>query len=403
MKIAFAVLLLVHGAIHLIGVSRAFALASGTPPVSPIIGAMWLAAAIGFAGTAVLLFIAPGRWWMLALPAVVVSQVAIVSAWHEARFGTIANVAILVPLVISMLDMRASSLHSRYVRDVEEGLARVGHAAPATPITETELAPLPPLVQAYLRRAGVVGKPHVRSLHAVFRGQMRQGPDGAWMDMTADQYSFFDQPTRLFFMHATRSGVPIDAFHRYRGAHATFEVRIAGLYPIVDVAGPEMDQSETVTMFNDMCLLAPGALVDAPVAWQPVDATTVRGTYTNAGHTIHAELEFSPEGDLVGFVSRDRYQLDGETVRLVPWSTPVSSYGEFPRVGEFRRKVPRIGEDADTRAPGSAEFAGYHLWKRAEARWIDPAGEWAYARFELVELDYGVNARGATGLASDPP
>jgi hypothetical protein len=30
-----------------------------------------------------------------------------------------------------------------------------------------------------------------------------------------------------------------------------------------------MSQSETVTLFNDMCIMAPATLVDAPIAWEP--------------------------------------------------------------------------------------------------------------------------------------
>ena len=35
-----------------------------------------------------------------------------------------------------------------------------------------------------------------------------------------------------------------------------------------------MDLAETVTLFNDMCLFAPAALVGAPVRWTEIDART---------------------------------------------------------------------------------------------------------------------------------
>jgi hypothetical protein len=38
-------------------------------------------------------------------------------------------------------------------------------------------------------------------------------------------------------LNATRSGVPIDLFHRYVDGGARFRVRVAWLYPMVDKAG----------------------------------------------------------------------------------------------------------------------------------------------------------------------
>ena len=59
-----------------------------------------------------------------------------------------------------------------------------------------------------------------------------------WMQATATQYEFFDPPARLFYMNATRGGVPIDVFHRYIDSAATFQVRIASLIPMVANAAP---------------------------------------------------------------------------------------------------------------------------------------------------------------------
>ena len=296
------------------------------------------------------------------------SQVAILASWNDAKLGTIANVVVLVPLALSMLDLRGSSLRSRYDREARQTVAREAPTPP--PITEADLAPLPPLVQTYLRRVGVVGKPRVRNFHAVFRAQMRSRPDAKWMPAIVEQYNFYDPPARLFFMEASRFGVPFDAFHRYVGPAATFEVRLAGLVEIIDARGPEMNQSETVTMLNDICFLAPAALVGAAVTWQPLDDRRVRATLSNAGQTVSAVLSFDGQGDLVGFVSEDRYQSDGKTYRLFPWSTPL---------GDFR------------------DFGGVRLPGEGEARWREPSGEWTYGRFLLQRIDYNVTRARAPG------
>jgi len=265
-----------------------------------------------------------------------------------------------------LIDRRPFGLRARFRREVDRALAR--SVATRAPIAEADLAPLPALVQTYLRRVGVVGSPHVHSVRAELRGKMRTSERAPWMNLTAEQYNFFDEPSRLFYMHATRGVVPFDAFHRYVGEHATFVVRVAGVVPMLDAHGPEMDQSETVTMLNDLCFLAPAALVDAPIVWDVVGDRTVLATFTNAGHTVCAELAFDDAGDLVGFVSHDRYQGDGKTTRLVPWSTPILAYGEID---------------------------GRRTWTVAETRWHETAGPWTYGHFELASLTYNVGPRRA--------
>ena len=49
-------------------------------------------------------------------------------------------------------------------------------------------------------------------------------------------------------------------------------VKVLSLVTVVDASGPEMDRGETVTVFNDLVVLAPGAILDAPVPWTAMDA-----------------------------------------------------------------------------------------------------------------------------------
>jgi len=135
-----------------------------------------------------------------------------------------------------------------------------------------------------------------------------------------------------------------------------------GAFAIVDAAGPELDQAETVTLFNDMCILAPGTLVDPAIAWESVDARTAKARFTHAGHTISATLLFDDEGLLKDFVSDDRLASpDGKTFKNWRFSTPVWDY---------------------------RTFGSHRLAARGETRWHPPAGEYAYGEFEMLEVEY---------------
>jgi hypothetical protein len=364
MRTAFIALLIVHGALHLFGVAKAFGLATMAQlhvPIGRPLGVVWLVAALAFFACAALLIASSRAWWIVGALAVALSQMVIITSWRDARFGALANVIALIPIAVAALTARPMSLRSQYEREAAE---RVSHRLDAPPVTESEVASLPPLVQTWLRRTGVVGRPHVRNVRARFHGQFRAKPDAPWMPFRSVQVNTFSPPSRRFFMEATLYGVPLDAFHRYEGPSATMVVRAAEVVEVANARGPVMNQAETVTMFNDLCVLAPGAIVDAGVRWDPLDARSLRATWTYGAHTIRATLTFDGAGDLVGFVSDDRaMSADGVSFRRVPWSTPLREH---------------------------REIAGVRVAHHGVATWLAPEGAIEYGRFDLSSLEYNV-------------
>ncbi len=364
MRIALIVLLALHGLIHLLGPAKAFGWAPVTQlthAISPASGMLWLLAAILLIGAAVTLAVSAPWWWCFALPGVLLSQWLIAQVWSDAKVGTLANLVIAVPMLIAALDARSGSFRSRFAQDSAALLARPLQVTPV--VTDADLARLPPLMQGYLRRVGVVGRPRVYNMRVVFEAQMRSSSTAPWMSSTATQYEFFNPPARLFHMKASRAGIPFDVYHRYVDGAATFQVRIAGLYPMVDQHGTVMTKAETVTLMNDIVVMAPAAVLDLPFTWEATGDHTVRATFANAGFTVSATLTFNDAGDLTGFVSTDRWQLDGTAVRNVPWSTPISAY---------------------------AEVDGIRVGTRGDANWIAASGEWTYGRFTIREIAYNV-------------
>ena len=57
-------------------------------------------------------------------------------------------------------------------------------------------------------------------------------------------------------------GLPVLGYHDYQNAKANMDIRLLGLYAVVKAKGDEMNKAETVTVFNDMCLMFPATLID---------------------------------------------------------------------------------------------------------------------------------------------
>lgn len=365
MKWFILVLAVTHGALHLLGFAKGLGLAHLPQLQLPITRAAswaWLAAAVLLGSGGILALIGSRYWGMVMLAGLALSQLLIFANFRDAKFGTIPNLLLLLPALVNAADLRPSSLRSEYLAAVER--VTTEPARPKPLVTEDDLRGLPTPIQRYLDRAGVVGKPHVHNVHVRMSLQIRGGQSEPWMTGNVEQYNTFTPLQRFFFLEAKRGQIPVDVAHLFDAGGATMRARVLGLYPVMDGSGPELTRAETVTILNDMCLLAPATLLDPRLEWGRSDSTFAEVSLSHGKNRVSATLYFSTEGDLTTFVSRDRGQSDGKTSVVHPWWTPVSDYRSFDGV-----RLPSAGE----------------------AQWEEPTGLWTYARVQILEVSYNVN------------
>lgn len=369
-RITIAALFALHGLIHFLGFAKAFKLADIPQLVQPIsqpAGLLWLTAGILCLVAAGTLFFAPRWWWAIGAGAVVISQAVIVSSWGDASVGTVANVVLLAAVVYGFASRGPLSLRAEFEHDLTRMWPPV-RSASGTVILESDLASLPDPVQRYLRRSGVVGQLPVTDFRATWTGRIRSDPDSAWMTFTADQLDLVDTPERFFMMDAKMKGLPVDILHAFDDEGATMRVRLLSVRSMVDAKGAALTHAETVTLFNDLCCLAPGALLSPDIIWEPVDPHTATAHFTLGVNTITAQLLFDDLGDLIDFVADGRAVMspDDRTPSPMRWSTPLHDYAQ---VGPVR------------------------VATKAEVKWHPASGAWTYGEFELTSLAYNVAHR----------
>lgn len=363
-----AVVLLVHGAIHPLGAVKGLGWAQVTAlrqPVSALGGVGWLAAGLLCGAAALMVALGAPRWsWAVALAGAVLSQLMIAGSWSDAKTGTWGNLALLLVAAYGFASLGPTSMSAEWDSRARTALGRATETTAV--VSEADLAELPAPVAAYVRRSGALGKPRVTGFSATIHGRIRSAPDSPWMSFTGKQLDVFGpEPVRLFWMDATKAGIPVTVFHVYDDGSATMRGKLLATVPILDASGPKMDQGETVTLLNDLVVFAPAALVDARVTWEPVGPDRVRATYTVGMQSVTAELVFDEEGDLVDFVSDDRSRASGDGSSFTPlrWSTPLSER----RVVAGRRTA----------------VAGEGVWWAPE-----PEGTFSYIEFFVDDLKW---------------
>ncbi len=375
-----------HGLLHLLGAAKGLgwsAVPALTEPVGAVAGSAWLAAALLVVVAGVLLAVSAPRWWAVCAAAAVASQAVIVASWSDAGAGTVVNLILLAAAVYGWAAQGPRSLTGEYRRRAAAALATSPSPSPdrcGPVVTEDDLTRLPGSVAAYLRRTGSVGQPRVTSFRAGIHGRIRASASAVWMPFTGEQVNTYGPDScRLFLMDASLHGMPVDVLHVFVGNAATMRVRAASLVPMVDAAGPQMDRAETVTLFNDLCVLAPAALVDADVTWAVLGPDRVHATFTRGPQTVGADLVFDDRQELVDFVSDDRMagSADGRSFTARRWSTPLTEYRD---VGQ--RRLPN----------------------RGDARWGGPSPDPPFTYLELTvdAIDYNVRRWPTATLAGSP-
>jgi hypothetical protein len=366
--------LVAHGLLHLLGTAKGLGWAQVPALKEPIGiggGVLWLAAGLLVLSAAVMIGAQrPTGWWVVAGGAALASQVAILTSWSDAKAGTVANLILLLAAAYGLAAFGPSSFRREWQNRTTAAVAAT--PAVAGPLTQEELETLPAPVARYMRRTGAIGQPKVRNFSARIHGRIRGGPNQTWMTFTGRQLNTYGPvPQRLFYIDARRSGLPVTVFHVFDQHGATMRGKALSLIPILDAKGPEMDRSETVTLFNDLVVFAPAALVDAPVQWVDLGNNRVQAHYTRGNQVVTAELVFNEDGDLTDFVSDDRSRAstDGKSFTRLRWNTPLMEYREIRG-----RRIP---------------VSGTAMWSAAQ-----PEGHFSYIEFQVDDLTYNAAESG---------
>lgn len=356
LHIVVIVLLALHGLIHGLGFVKGLGLApveSLQLAISRPWGLVWLFAGLLLLAAAGLRAVGSGAWWMLAAPAVVVSQVLVIHFWQDAKFGTIANVLVLLAAIVGFGVWRFDHSAANAVRGL---IARIDGSAP-TPLLAAELAGLPPIVRTWVTRSGAVGRPRPRVVHLRQRGEMQTERGGKWLPFRSEQWFTPTDPGFVWVVDVSAGpGIHMAGRDAYIDGRGSMRIELLSLVPVVDAGGPKIDQGALVRYLAEG-IWFPGHATARDLRWEAIDATSARATVQDGETSASGVFTFSEDGDLLRFEAR-RYREE----TLEDWLVEVDPGGH--------------GELGGLRVPLRTSIS----WKLAD-------GPWTWLRLEVIALD----------------
>lgn len=358
MKYVFAFLLLMHALIHLMGFVKAFQLGnieSLTQTISKPAGIFWLLTTLLYLAAITGYFMDKSLWPVLAIIASVLSQVLIIMVWRDAKFGTIANILIVLIALPAFAHFRFQQMVTHESQDL------LKHITLQTLIvTEEKLQHLPAPVQRWLKKSGVVGQvtPAVARIRQT--GRMRTAPDSKWMPFTATQY--FDLIHPAFVWNTTVQVAPLITMtgrDKFLNGEGEMLIKILSLITVVNEGHNDKINSGTMLRYLGETSWFPAAALSPYITWEAIDSLSAKATMNYKGTTATGIYHFNNDGDCIAFEA-DRYFGGGKDARLERWRVEATGYRDFGGV-----RVP---------------YTNKVIWKLAE-------GDFNWLELELTALE----------------
>lgn len=321
LPLLFGALIAIHALIHLLGTAKAFdwlELKKMELPVTKNFGVFWFVAALLFLFS-LTLYIINMEWWWTAFIAVLLSQILISMSWGNARYGTIANILILLVILpaIGRWKFKQDGLKEEaYILRKAENIRPIL-------ITAEMIASKPYPVQQWLKRSEVQGQTLPAYFRIIQSGSLTTEQGGKSIPFTAVQISSCSEPEFVWRSEMVMAGgITIDGRDRLLDGKGAMKIRLLGLYPAANAVGKEIDQGSLLRYLSEVSCM-PALALNNFIHWEAVDSLTAKASIHNKEQEVSGLFHFNKEGDFISFTA-ERYFTDGRSApRLEEWEARV--------------------------------------------------------------------------------
>lgn len=362
MRIALIILLGIHGLIHTFGFLKAFGIFEFNAlqqPISKLSGLFWLLAFLLFTVTLVLFLARSEYWWALGFVGVLASQILLFSHWSDAKFGTIANILILLPVIVAYSNYR----FTKTIKQERGLLFNKSENLSKTNVSAEDIVRLPPIVQKWLASSGVVGKPQVSNVHLMQHLQLKLKPEQTdWKEGTAEQYFTIQPPAFSWNLTTNMNPVlPIVGRDKFDEGKGEMLIKLLSCISVANAKNNAKVDEATLQRYLAEMVWFPSATLSDYVQWEEVDNTSSRATMEFNGTKGSGIFYFAPDGQFEKFVAQ-RYK---EATDKEPTEWTVT-------------------------ATKTEERNGIKIPTECEAHWNLDEGRWTWLKLKIGHIEYNV-------------
>ena len=362
MKPAFGIFMIIHGLIHLMGFTKAFfstKMSMQVLGISKPIGTLWLVTCALFMVSATLFF-NNKKWFYLVFVAVCISQILIILAWKEAKFGSIANVIILLVAISHFADFRFNMMVQKESVSLFEKIVRSNEDV----VSEKDVLHLPEIVQKWMKNSGVIGRPKINSVRLQQEGQLKNKPNGKWVQFTAKQYFNTREPSFVWSAKIQKNSLLyILGRDKLNEGNAEILIKVWGIISVVnEVDNFRINSGSMQRFLGEMCWF-PSAAISDYISWEYIGANSAKAIFIYKSQSVSGIFKFNAEGDIISFET-DRFYGGESDSKKEKWVIEVIDH-----------KV----------------FESYRIPYKCKVTWRLRESDFNWLSLEVVHIDYNIS------------
>ena len=377
MRIALIILIGIHGFIHVFGFFKAF----GVPefnaiskPISKTYGIIWLLTFLFFALSVILIIVHSDYWWLSGFLAVVISQVLIFNYWPDAKFGTIANVIILLAAIISYSNFN----FKHKIKQERVELFENAQLENQEIISEEMLEGLPSIIQKWLINSGVIGKRPISNVYLTQELLLKLNPKQEnWNNGKSEQYFTIQPPAFNWNINTEMNSIlSVTGRDKFQDGKGEMTIKLLSLIPVANAKNDEKVNQATLQRYLAEIVWFPTASLSQYIKWDAIDEHFAKATMEYKGTKGSGEFHFDENGNFKKFVTQ-RYQNANDT-EPTEWTVTATK---------------------------TEELNGIKIPVECEASWGLKGGTWTWLKLKITDIQYNVKempvANRVDGPASD--
>ena len=243
-------------------------------------------------------------------------------------------------------------------------LSQKGSEARSKIFHYSDLEGLPQPVQKYFKHVLTDGQEYIKFARLKQTGQFRMKEDQPWTPIKAEQYFLTQEPA--FLWKATFSMAPllwIDGRDMYYQGKGNMLIKVLSTVTVANAIGKEMDVSTLIRFLAEAPWLPTALLPGDYIEWQELDTNSARAIIKDKGCAASGVFTFNEEGEIIKFVSNDRYMESEGKYLKEKWTGYFGKYREIDGM-----KIPTEGE----------------------VEWNLPDKDLPYAKLKITEIQYNI-------------
>jgi hypothetical protein len=360
MKVAFLIIVLLHGIIHLLGFVKGFELKEVrelTLPISKPAGIVWLTTAILVLTYGALYLLNYKYAWLVGIVAVVFSQVLVLMFWKDAKVGTIPNLIILTVSIISF----GYYNFQKVIQEETAQLLNNNVNAENRTLNEGDLINLPDPVKNWLRKSGALGKPFISYGKVTQIAEMQMKPDqDNWLTAKAIQYTTIDNPAFIWAVDVKMNGLlNFQGRDKFEDGKGEMLIKLNSVFNIVNERGDKLDEGTLQRYIGEMVWF-PSLALSPYISWEQIDGNTAKATMSYKGTTGSGTFYINSNGDVTKF-SALRFKGNETDAKRHHWEMNILDYKTFEGI-----KVP----------------------SKMTSTWKLDDGDWTWLKMEVTDIKY---------------